>query len=285
MRKRLIAAAATVLAALVAAPAPAHAAATHDIQIDGSPLFTRDFVVIDRSSWLDADKVQTVTLEEGRRYRLITGTSVAPFTFWTDATGNVHYDPAAESYLDGQGTKRLTLVGVDTTVDARYLTGAGVIVAGGHPRNDDWIRYQKVRLLPSPTYRWQQSSGVLATATAALDTQGRWTYGGQYAGYLGGNGTTTLTFLGYPLIVDARASGGTGLDVQPIWGNTFTSTSVQTLVLLPAKPFSLQVRGGVVSTVSFGLTDDGRIIFDAGQPLAVDTFHGLTRLTVTRPIT
>jgi len=284
MRKRLIAAAAAVLAALVVAPAPARAATTHDIQIDGSPLFTRDFAIVGQS-WLAVDQVQTVSLQEGLRYRLVTGTSVASFTFWTDTAGNVHYDPAAESYLDGQGTTRLTLAGVDTTIDARYLTGAGVLFAGGHQRNEDWIRYEKVRLLPGSTYRWQQSSGVIAAATAALDAQGRWTYGSQYAGYLGGNGTTTLTFLGYPLIVDARASGGTGLQVQPIWGNTFTSTSVQTLVLLPAKPFHLQVRGGVVSGVSFGLTDDGRITFDAGQPLAVDTFHGLTRLTVTRPIT
>jgi hypothetical protein len=41
---------------------------------------------------------------------------------------------------------------------------------------------------------------------------------------------------------------------------------VQTLVLLPAKPFALQVLGGVVSGVSFGLTGDGRITFDPGRP-------------------
>lgn len=285
MRSRLLATVLATLTLVTMSANPARATATHQIQIDGSPLFSRNFVVHGLGTpWMDADQVQTVTLVENRRYQIRAGAAAASFSFWADAAGHVQYDGVAESFLDGAGTGLLTLVGVDTTIDARYLSGAGVLLAYVPANNADWLRHRTVRLLPSPSYRWQQSSGVIASVSAALLADGTWSYGSAFAGYMGGNGTSTLTFYGYPLLVDARASGGVGVTVQPVWGLAFSHTSVQSLVLLPAHPFQLQIRGGELTGATFALNDAGQVTFDPALPMTVDSFHGLTRLAVNGPL-
>ena len=253
---------------------------THQIEIDGSPLFSRYFVVVGQG-WLDANQLQTVTLNENQAYQIRTGNGAAAFTFKVDENGLVQYEEPYEAFLDGDGTGRLTLVGVDAAIDSRYLSGLGVLIANVPADNADWLRNQTVRLLPAASYMFQQSGGVIARVSVSLSDTGLWSYASQFAGYMDGNGTNKLTFYGYPLIVDARAAGGTGVLVQPLKGVSFTYTAVQPLVVLPATPFWLQIRGGEVTSVGFALENNGDITFDPALPLTVNTFHGLTRLTVT----
>ncbi|GAB3892538.1 hypothetical protein ACFQ1S_13905 [Kibdelosporangium lantanae] len=285
---RTIATVAATAALLGFAPGVVRAAPTHDVQIDGSALFSRMFVVLGVTSWLRSDEVQTVQLHEDTPYRIRTTTGAADFTFTVDSAGKINYGAEAEWFLDGAGGTKLTLVGVDTTVDARYLSGSGVLISDQPPNNQDWLRYRTVRLLPGSTYSWQQSSGVVVPFTAGLRWDGTWFYDQHYdvanGGYIGGNDTKTLTFYGRTLLIDARAAGGTGVSVQDVWGLPFSYSGTQTVVLLPASPFRLQVRAGESTNAVFAMADSGDITFDPAVPLAVDRYDGTRRLTVTAPL-
>lgn len=288
LRKRSLSILISTLVGLGVMASPAEAATPHEIEIDGSPLFSRFFVVLGATGWLPADSVQSVQLNEGRRYQIRTAALPADFTFWVDSAGRVDYDPHAESFLDGAGTSRLTMVGVDTTIDARYLSGSGVLISHAPPNNEDWLRHRTVRLLPGPVYTWQQGSGVVVNFRAALQRDGRWSYDEHYdlasGGYVSGNGTSTLTFFGRTLLVDGRAAGGVGVLVHNVWGLPFSFSGVQTVVLLPASTFTLQVHGHELSRAVFTMHDSGDIAFDPSLPLTVDRFDGIRRLTVTNPL-
>ena len=151
--------------------------------------------------------------------------------------------------------------------------------------NADWISYATVRMVPASYYSVQQGSGEVADFSFKLGLDGHWSYSTAYdistGHFLGGNGTSTLTFFGYPVLVDARAASGTGVTTQPIWGMPFSTTSVEYACLLPAASFSLQVRSGVVSAASFALAANGTFSIAPGSTslLALDTFHGLQRIS------
>jgi hypothetical protein len=175
------------------------------------------------------------------------------------------------------------------TLDARYLSGSGVLLVVPFT-NDDWITYKTCRMVPASYYSVQQGSGVVANFFFKLGVDGHWAYSAasevSSGGFLTGAGTSTLAFYGYPLLVDARASGGSGVVVQTIWGMPFSTTSVEYANLLPAQYFALQVRSGVVSAASFSLAPGGVFTIDSSATslLKLDTFHGLQRLNVIAPL-
>jgi hypothetical protein len=232
--------------------------------------------------------VQTVTVEEGHSYRVYAAASPADFTFTVDSAGHVRYGAEHETFLGGAGSDTLVLEGLAVTVDARYLSGSGVLISGVPPDNDDWLRHATVRLLPAPVYAFQQGSGVLINFRTALRRDGTWSYDPRYdlgqGGYVAGNGTDTLTLHGFVLLVDGRAAGGTGILVHSVWGLPFADSGVQTAVLLPASWFALQVRAGELSRARFAMDDHGEITFDPAMPLTVDRYDGVRRLTVTAPL-
>jgi hypothetical protein len=103
-------------------------------------------------------------------------------------------------------------------------------------------------------------------------------------GFLAGNGTTTLQLLGYPLLVDARASGAAAVVVVPT-GNVTGSTSDVTFVnLLPTENVALQLDS---KRLPFVLDFTGTFHVDPARARFVrfDHFHGLARMTVLRPLT
>lgn len=287
MKTRLLGVLAATLAGLglitVVTPG-AQAATTHQVRIDGSALFSRYFHVSGVTTWLDANQVQTVALAEGRNYQVVTGAAPADFTFSVDSAGRIQYAAENEAFLGGAGSDTLVLEGLDVTVDARYLSGSGVLLAHVPPNNEDWLRHETVRLLPAPVYTFQQSSGVIVNFRTALLRNGNWSYSEDLDDYAAGNGTPTLTLYGFALLIDGREGGGTGITVADVWGLPFSFSGVQTVVLLPAEVFRLQVRGGEVSRARFAMDDHGVITFDPTMPLEVDTFDGMRRLTVTAPL-
>jgi hypothetical protein len=207
----------------------------------------------------------------------------ADFTFSVTSTGTVDYAASFNGFLSGRGTSTLRIDGLVVTLDARYLSGSGVLLEAPHT-NDDWISYKTVRMVPASYYSVQQGSGEVANFSFKLGIDGKWTYSGAFdvnsGGFLAGNGTSTLTFFGYPLLIDARAAGGTGVTVQPIWGMPFSTTSVEYACLLPAQSFALQVRSGVVSTATFSLSTTGAFAVSPSSTslIALDKFNGLTRV-------
>lgn len=171
------------------------------------------------------------------------------------------------------------------TLDARYLTGLGIIWA--NIPQTGWMQLRSCRLLPFSHYDVQQGSGVVCDIKFALDGAGRFRYapalGHAAGGPLKGDGTTRLEFLGFPLIVDARRAGGAGVMVHPIaWGVPFAYSGVVCLVMLPARFFRLQFESGIVTEDGFDLSPAGEFtLTDVPPPnLSLDTFHGLARLTV-----
>jgi hypothetical protein len=264
--------------------------ATFPISIDATHLFYRYFIVPGvTSNWVDSRVVQSFNLAPGEYSFQIASGYYADFTFRVTTTGTIDYDVAYNGFLSGRDTSTLTIDGLLVTLDARYLSGSGVLLVAPLT-NDDWITYRTIRLVPASYYSVQQGSGVVTNFNVKLGVDGHWAYAAAYdlgaGGFLSGAGTSTLTFYGYPLLVDARASGGVGVTVQTIWGMPFSTTGVEYACLLPARYFALQVRSGVVSSASFSLAPNGTFSIDpsATALLSLDTFRGLRRLNVIAPL-
>jgi len=266
----------------------AHAnSTTFPISIDATQLVYRYFVIPGvTTGWTDSRTVQTFNLAPGQYSFQVASGYYADFTFIVTSTGTVDYATSFNSFLNGRGTTTLRIDGLVVTLDARYLSGSGVLLEAPHT-NDDWISYKTVRMVPASYYSVQQGSGEVANFSFKLGVDGKWSYSAALdvssGGFLAGNGTSTLTFFGYPLLVDARAAGGTGVTVQPIWGMPFSTTSVEYACLLPAQSFSLQVRSGVVSTAAFSLSPTGEFAVSPSSTslIALDRFNGLTRVRAT----
>ena len=263
----------------------AHAnSTTFPISIDPTQLVYRYFVIPGvTSGWTDSRTVQTFNLAPGQYSFQVASGYYADFTFTVTSTGTVDFATSFNSFLSGRGTSTLRIDGLVVTLDARYLSGSGVLLVAPHT-NDDWISYKTVRMVPASYYSVQQGSGDVANFSFKLGVDGKWSYSAALdvssGGFLAGSGTSTLTFFGYPLLIDARDAGGTGVTVQPIWGMPFSTTSVEYACLLPAQSFALQVRSGVVSTATFSLSPSGAFAVSPSSTslIALDKFDGLTRV-------
>jgi hypothetical protein len=267
----------------------AHASTgTFPIKIDATPLVYRYFIIPGvTSNWVDSRTVQSFNLAPGEYSFQIASGYYADFTFRVTSLGTIDFDVAYNGFLSGRNTSSLTIGGLSVTLDARYLSGSGVLLV---IPTTDWITFSTCRMVPASYYSVQQGSGVVANFNFKLGVDGHWVYSGAYdvasGGFLTGAGTSSLGFYGYPLLVDARAAGGTGVTVQTIWGMPFSPTSVEYANLLPAQYFALQVRSGIVSQASFSLSPTGTFTIDSGATslVSLDTFHGLRRLNVIAPL-
>jgi hypothetical protein len=211
----------------------------------------------------------------------------ADFTFKVKADGTVDYDQKFDAFLQGRGTSKLTLKGLEVTLDARYLAGAGVTLVVPETK---WIVYEKCFMLPASHHQVQQGSGEVTSFGFILGLDGKFSYDPAYdygnGGFLRGRQENTLEFLGYPLLVDARAAGGARVTLQPIHDMPFSPTSVAFANLLPAASFALQVNSGVVSKAVFSLDTHGKFAFDSSLSpyLKLKEFHGLTLLKAKGPL-
>jgi hypothetical protein len=282
------AAGAAVLSAANAIPVAASTGLP--IRIDATQLVYRSFTIPGQTDWISARGVQSLTLAPGQYSFQVASGYFADFTFVVTPQGTIDYDPRFAPFLSGRGTSTLVIVGLPVTLDARYLSGSGVLLVVPST-NEDWITFKQCRMVPASSYSVQQGSGEVTSFTFKLGLDGRFTYEAvhdvAHGGFLAGPGTSALEFLGYPLLVDARAAGGTGVTIQPISGMLFGPTSVEYAVLLPAANFNVQVRSGVVSAARFSLAADGTFTIDPSSTslLGLDIFHGLRRLSVLRPVT
>jgi hypothetical protein len=272
-----------VLAFLSVLAGAAHAAS---IEIDATGLVYRYYQIPGITpDWLECrSAVRTLEMPPGTYHFQVASGYFADFTFEVTAEGKVDYPPAFDGFLEGRDSSRLTIKGFEVTLDARYLSNAGILLV---IPTDDWILHETVRMVPASHYRVQQGSGILGLFKFALDLEGHFQYDPALdvaaGGFLAGHGTSTLEFLGYPLLIDARADGGDWLLLNPIWGMPLIPAKVQYVSLLPAARFIILTRGGVLTTAEFSLQPDGTLVFDEEEledVLRLDTFHGLRRLKV-----
>ena len=264
------------------------------IQIDATPLFYRHFAIPGITpSWIDSRVVQTLQLNPGTYNFQVGSGYYADFTFEVTTEGKISYDAKFNSFLSGRDTATLKVLGFEVTLDARYLSGSGVLLVCPLT-NEDWISHRTVRLVPASSYQVQQGSGVVTDFVFVLKQDGTFSYNPSFdrskGGFLAGNGTNKLEFYGYPILMDARVAidaqatdrePAGGLTLQPIWGMPFTTTGVQYADLLPAKGFQLQLKSGIVSKAAFDLAPDGTFSFESSLPLQLSTFNGLKLLKAT----
>ena|SRR5436190_8045583 len=263
---------------------------TFPIQIDATELVYRYFLIPGVTpNWISSRTIQTLALEPGTYNFQVGSGYYTDFTFSVASAGTVDYDTNFDAFLTGRGSSTLTIVGFRVTLDARYLSGSGILLVVPLT-NDDWITYKTCQMVPASSYSVQQGSGEVTSFAFKLELDGTFSYDSCYdggnGGFLVGNGTSTLEFLGYPILVDARASNGAGLTIQPIWGMPFTFTAVQFANLLPAQSFALQVNSGIVTKAVFSLDIEGNFSFDSSLSpyLELEKFNGLTLLKVKGPL-
>jgi hypothetical protein len=236
-------------------------------------------------TWLNARAVQTLQLRPGA-YLFRVGPT-ADFTFAVTPAGTVDYQVSFQAFLSGGGTSTLTIAGFPVTLDARRLSGAGIQLAG--PPGQDWITYQRVRMVPATSYQVRQGCAP-ASFAFALGLDGKLSYDPNLdlgaGGFLHGNGTTTLEFLGYPLYVDARAAGGTGIAIWPIHEMPLNTSHEVFAHLLPAPDLALQINPGKPTRATFSISTNGTVNLNSAQAhqLRLDKINDLIKITVRTPL-
>jgi hypothetical protein len=244
---------------------PGAAMTKFPIAIDARLLFFRTFFIPGVTGEpIDAQgRVQTFELAPGDYSYFVVELS---FTFTVTPRGTVDYDHSCDAFLRGRGTATLQLLGFEVTLDAVSLTGAdnggGVWLAIPGSTNDDWIARKTVRLLPQEQYFVEQ--GGIVALEFALQRDGRFSYRPELdtaqGGCLAGAGTTTLTFKGHTVSVDASAVSHFLL-IHFIRGAKPAQNGKITVVVLPADGFILQLDSGVTD-LKFSVGTTGTVTLD-----------------------
>ncbi|HWG98989.1 MAG TPA: hypothetical protein VNV66_06625, partial [Pilimelia sp.] len=247
-------------------PGPAPAGA-HPVTIDATALAYHGFIIPGVTpAFIDSRRRQLLQLTPGRYGFQFASGYYASFTFTVTEAGTVDYAAEHESFLSGRGTHTLALDGLTVTIDARQVSGAGVLLANMPMTTADWIDRRQLRLLPARHYTVQQSSGELANLSFALGADGRFSYDPSLdvdaGGVLSGRGSPTLQFIGHRVCLDARSAGGSGVSVHPVWGMPFSRTGLQYVALLPQRRLALRLEPGSDSPLRFAVAANGTISHD-----------------------
>lgn len=251
--------------------------------------------------WVDATTKQSVLLGPGTHILAVPScNSSVKFTITDD--GKVEYDEKLSACLSGKGTSTLTVKGLPVTIDARYvgMGGAfGVLLGAGGLTDDDWIVHKSIFLLPGANYVVEQGSATVSSFIFSLNPEGHFDYDpgdtNKYdlslGGFLGGRGTSTLVFRGYPFLIDATQVGEQVYFFN-VNGTTGANNAVSFANLLPMQVyFCVGFAGGPIKEpaapthrLGFKVHLDGTTDLGDGHfsKLAQDTFHGLTRLTIVK---
>ncbi len=127
------------------------------------------------------------------------------FIFEIDYDGFVRYNPGHEDFLDGAGTRALTVVGFDFTVDATALNPLGVKVDGTKEAShlfDSPTIPLAIRGIPGDYLFVETASNAFVFS---LDYDGHIHYVPGHEDFLDGENTTTLTVIGFEITIDVRS--------------------------------------------------------------------------------
>jgi hypothetical protein len=236
--------------------------------------------------WFDSTVTQTFPLLPGD-YKFQTGSgSFADFHFTVTSKGLVEYKKSFDKFIEGRGTSKLTLKGLKVTLDARYISSTVLYLIEMYQMSDH-ITNTTWNMLPAE-YSLVVGSGQRANFNFLLKGDGTFAYDKAYeckpngsGGFLRGRGTSKLEFLGYPVLVDARAAGGDGVGFQNL-GLEFSPSAVQFANLLPASNYDVWYKSSGEPAV-FHLELNGKISLPTEvQPpiIQVEKFHNLTLLVI-----
>ena len=247
----------------------------------------------DHPNWHDARMEQLVQLAPGT-HGIGVPSCISEVKFEVTPTGTVTFEKRFEGCLEVSGGNRLTVTGRSVTLDARYVAmagAAGVLPGAGGLGPDDWIAHRMIHLLPGSHYHVQQGSAMVSSFIFRIRDDGRFDYDPSHdlskGGFLGGLGTSTLVFRGYPFLLDATQVGEqVFFDAH---GQKSARNGVQFANLLPMQiPFLITFIGGsVTQTDRLGVIvhPDGTSKLEppgTACKVTLDSFHGVPRLTIAK---
>lgn len=273
-----------------------------NITLDATQLGYAAFVIVgpmagnyfpnNKGSWTANTQAYTVALAPATYTFVVGSGSVDTFTFTVTSSGALTLSEGAASYVTVEG-KKIIVNGFEVTVDARYITGQVNWNGNQIPRPQ--IVLQTSRMIPMTGYELGMQGNC--AFVFSIDQNGLFQYDENYnyvpasllqkqaSGFLQGKSTSKLVLLGYPLLVDARNAGGTGVGInQSDTLGGFTTNGVVLANLLPSTGFALDFGSGPNPLATFELDVTGSFTSTAKLPyeFAFDKFDGMTRLTVNR---
>jgi hypothetical protein len=219
-------------------------------------------IVAGAKDFLMPDQVHQLVLVPASFYGFQPGSGiVADFTFEVDLNGNVVVDPKYAGFADSLNS-RLTIHGYVVQFDGRRLTH-GLLPLAAIPNNDFLppIAVNFLTLIPCRYYGFQPGSGIVADMSFDVGLDGLIDYPADCDGFLQGRGSSLLTLLGYPVLVDATQADS---DLLSLVNLSQKAQAPRFLlgVLLPAKDYLLQSANGVFSQ-GFDLDRAGVVTVDA----------------------
>lgn len=230
------------------------------VRINAAPLFYDKFQLQGPSGtptgWLITSARQDLTLSAGGYgIQLASGRDPAVRFRVTDA-GTIDYDTKYNNVLRGRGTRTLTLEGAEVTLNTRALADPRIYLADYQA--GPIAKTRTIRLLPDQHRAIFGSSNVMPW-TFDVTLQGRISYDSSNDSFLNGRGTTTLTFLGHPLRIDARDSGAAVVAIPD--PQVASNTAVIEGNLLPFGKYRLVLASGVLTCykATFALSRTGGI--------------------------
>jgi hypothetical protein len=275
------------------------------IQTDATQLFYHDFFLLGpegATGTVSANAPVKLQLAPGSYAFQFGSGMIADFNFTVTAGGGVDFDANCDQVLGGRATSLLTIRGLEVTLDALQLTGTdsalretGVLLANTQlgtesnlPDPEDWMAIRTIRLLPAKGFGVIVGSALVASFTFDLTRDGTFDYiptlDSSQGGFLSGRGTSKLTFLGYPITVDATAISD--LLIIPVRNFPPSHTGKADVVLLPLHGYPIQLASGV-SNLSFNVELNGNVSFDPSlnNALKVQIEAGRTVLQVRSQVT
>jgi hypothetical protein len=188
----------------------------------------------------------------------------------------------------------LDLIGYPLTLDARYLsTSSGLFFVNqilSNAPNLPW-RFFTGNFLPGGDggYLFEVGSGLTNWQVGFnVDVNGNLTYTKSLdiseGGPLKGAGGKVLEFLGFPVLIDARAATAESFYVSGFVSSNDPNSdpSVQYLNLLPFEYGFNSINGAAGPVFTVGLTGEVTATGTPEYAVSIDTFRGMTRLSLFR---
>ncbi|MFB6838351.1 Ig-like domain-containing protein [Streptomyces sp. NPDC056361] len=211
-----------------------------------------------------ADPPPEVTLPPRAGYRLRLGDSLtAAVAFDVREDGALDFGPECDAFLEGRGTRRLTVRGLPVTVDARDLDHPVVPdLPDATPLEAD--RVHELNLLPAYGYRLRVAAGTAEGAVEfAVTRDGQVVPAPEATGIADTDGHR-LRIHGRTITVDGRSLSHDLLPVgAPLTGTGFlTRGTTHRLTLLPASGYLLQAGPGVTADLAYSVRPDGTVDYE-----------------------
>ena len=229
------------------------------------------------------------------------------FSFSVD-DGVVNYDTDCSRFLEGHGTDTLVLKGYAVTIDARYLTGPGLIFWGvlgygaSDPKGngDTHLLNRTCQLLPGADYYFVVASGMYGDFSFTLEKDGSIFIDNKFLLFSRLQNGNTIIIEGFPMIFDGVLNGANPTGLFGIYGlldspfadnhTPWSYSKVITGNFMPTLPghgfFPMMAYGGKsgVSKEGFRVSVAGDVIVSDATYLNTDIYNGTRRVQILRDL-